>query len=510
MNFLSPLNKKLLRDLWKMKGQAFAIAMVVAAGVAMYVMYLSNFASLRHTQQAYYERQRFADVFASLKRAPQRVADDIANIPGVSAFETRTVASVTLDLPGVDEPATGRLVSIPAARRPTLNDLYLRKGRWIEPGRPDEVLASEGFVNANGFDPGDTVPAVINGRRRELTIVGVALSPEYIFTIRPGELVPDDRLFGVLWMDQQALASAFDMEGGFNDVVLGMAPGASEQEAIAQLDGIREPYGGLGAIPRALQISNWTLQNELNQLQSFGFMLPLIFLAVAAFVLNVALTRALALQRSQIAALKALGYSNVSLGWHYMKWALLIGAAGVVLGIGLGGYLGSAIGDLYNTFFRFPELLFSIPIDVIVGATLLTLGAAGFGAFSAVQRAVRIPPAEAMRPEPPARYRRSIVETLALARRLGTAGRMVLRNIGRRPLRAAVSVVGIGFAVAVLMVGFVFVDAMDRLIVTQFSVVERQDVTVNFVEPRSDAARHALARLPGVIAVEPVRSVSWP
>jgi putative ABC transport system permease protein len=298
------------------------------------------------------------------------------------------------------------------------------------------------------------------------------------------------------------------MEGGFNDVVLGMAPGASDQEAIAQLDRILEPYGGLGAIPRALQISNWTLQNELNQLQNFGFMLPLIFLGVAAFVLNVALTRALALQRSQIAALKALGYSNVSLGWHYMKWALLIGAAGVVLGIGLGGYLGSAIGDLYNTFFRFPELLFSIPIEVIVGATFMTLGAASLGAFSAVRRAVRIPPAEAMRPEPPARYRRSRVETLALARQLGTAGRMVLRNVGRRPLRAAVSVVGIGFAVAVLMVGFVFVDAMDRLIVTQFSVVERQDVTVNFVEPRSDAARHALARLPGVIAVEPVRSVA--
>jgi putative ABC transport system permease protein len=505
---LSPLNKKLLRDLWKMKGQALAIAMVVGAGVGMYVMYLSNFASLRQTQQAYYERQRFADVFASLKRAPQRVADDIAAIPGVSAFETRTVASVTLDLAGIDEPATGRLVSIPAARRPAVNDLYLRKGRWIEPGRPDEVLASEGFVNANRLEPGDSVPAVINGRRRELTIVGVALSPEYIYSIRPGELVPDDRRFGVLWMDQLALASAFDMEGGFNDVVLGLAPGASAAEAIAGLDRILEPYGGLGAIPRALQISHWTLQNELNQLQNFGFLLPLIFLMVAAFVLNVALTRALSLQRAQIAALKALGYSNLSLGWHYMKWALLIGIAGVLFGIVLGGYLGSAIGDLYNEFFRFPELLFSIPIEVVVGATLMTLGAAGLGAFSAVRRAVRIPPAEAMRPEPPARYRRSVVETVALARRLGVAGRMVLRNLGRRPLRAAVSVVGIGFAVAVLMVGFVFVDAVDRLITTQFSVAERQDVTVTFVEPRSDAARHALARMPGVIAVEPVRSVA--
>jgi len=505
---LSALNRKLLRDLWKMKAQALAIAMVVASGVAMYVMYLSNFASLRETQQAYYNRQRFADVFASLKRAPQRVAEDIGAIPGLAAFETRTVANVTLDLEDLDEPATGRLVSIPSTRRPLVNDLFLRRGRWIEPGHPDEVLASEGFVNAHGFQPGDKVPAVINGRRRRLTIVGVALSPEYIYSIRPGEMVPDDRRFGVLWMDQRALAAAFDMEGGFNDVVLTMAPDVPPDDAIARLDRILEPYGGLGAIPRALQLSHWTVENELAQLQSFGFLLPLIFLLVAAFILNVALTRALALQRAQIASLKALGYANTALGWHYMKLALLIGAGGVAIGIAAGAWLGSAIGDLYNQFFRFPVLIFSVPPSVILGATALTLGAAAAGAFSAVRRAVRVPPAEAMRPEAPARYTRSALETPMIARRLGTTARMVLRNLGRRPGRAAISVFGIGFAVAVLMIGFVFVDAVDRLITTQFSVTERQDVTVNFVEPRSADARHALARLPGVIAVEPQRIVA--
>lgn len=505
---LSALNRKLLRDLWAMKTQALAIALVVAAGVSMYVMYLSNFASLRDTQQAYYERQRFADVFASLKRAPQRVADAIADIPGIAAFETRTVANVTLDLAGLDEPATGRLVSIPPTRRPRVNDLFLRRGRWIEPGAADEVIASEGFVEANHLEPGDNVVAVINGRRRSLTIVGVALSPEYIYSIRPGELVPDDRRFGVLWMDQQALAAAFDMEGGFNDVTLALAPGLPPDEAIARLDRILEPYGGLGAIPRALQLSHWTVENELTQLQSFGFLLPLIFLMVAAFILNVALTRALALQRAQIAALKALGYTNAALGWHYMKWALLIGVAGVVIGLATGTWLGSAIGDLYNQFFRFPRLLFSVPASVIVGATTLTLSAAALGAFSAVRRAVHVPPAEAMRPEPPARYRRNVFETLLPARRLSAAGRMVLRNLVRRPGRAVISITGIGFAVAVLMVGFVFVDAIDRLITMQFSVAERQDLTVTFVEPRSDAARHALARLPGVVAVEPQRSVA--
>ena len=504
---LSNLNRKLLRDLWVMKAQAFAIAMVVAAGVAMYVMYLSNFESLRETRRVYYERQRFGDVFASLKRAPQRVAAAITGIPGVEAVETRVVVAVTLDIAGLDEPAAGQLVSVPADRRPQVNDLFLRRGRWIERGRADEVLASEGFVIANGLDIGDQVPAVINGRLRRLTIVGVALSPEYIYSIKPGDLVPDDRRYGIFWMEQQALAAAFDMEGGFNDVVLGLAPGASTDEVIDRLDRILEPYGGRGAVPRALQLSHWMVENELAQLQNFGFMLPLVFLMVAAFILNVALTRALALQRPQIASLKALGYRNTAIGWHYLKWALIIGGAGVVLGIVLGAALGTMIIDLYNRFFRFPALLFSVPLRVIVGATVLTTVAAGLGAFGAVRRAVRVPPAEAMRPEAPARYRRSIVEAPVIGRRLGNAGRMVVRNLTRHPLRAAASVFGISFAVAILMIGFVFTDAIDRLIQVQFWEVERQDVTVFFVEPRSDAARHELTRLPGVLAVEPMRNV---
>ncbi len=505
---MSALNRKLLRDLLAMKGQVFAIAMVVGAGVSMYVMYLSNFASLQGTRAAYYSQQRFADVFVSMKRAPERLASEISVLPGVSAIETRVVASVTLDLEQLDEPATGRLVSIPSDRRPRVNDLFLRRGRWIEPGRRDEVLASEGFALAHGLNPGDRVPAVINGRLRYLVIVGIALSPEYIYSIRPGELVPDDKRFGIFWMDRQALGAAFDMEGGFNDVVLRLAPGASTEETIARLDRLLEPYGGLGAIPRALQLSHWTVENELAQLQSFGFMLPLVFLMVAAFILNVALTRALALQRPQIAALKALGYSNTAIGWHYLKWALVIGLIGVAIGIAAGAWLGHLIIGLYNKFFRFPELHFAVPLSVVLGAAGLTLGAAGAGAFSAVTRAVRVPPAEAMRPEAPARYRRSILETPWISRRLGTAGRMVLRNITRHPLRAAASIFGISFAVAILMIGLVFADAIERLIQTQFWIAERQDVTINFVEPRSSVARLALARLPGVVSVEPQRSVA--
>jgi putative ABC transport system permease protein len=504
---VSALNRKMFRDLLRMKGQALAIALVVAAGVAMFVMYLSNFDSLRRTQQAYYARQRFADVFVTLKRAPLRLEELLSNIPGVDVAETRVVANVTLDVPGLEEPASGRLVSLPANGRPRINDIFLRQGRWVDRNRPDEVLASEAFVAAHGFTLGSQVRAVINGRLRRLTIVGIALSPEYIYSLRPGEIVPDDRRYGVFWMERQALASAFDMEGGFNDAIFLLSGGASADEVIGHIDRLLEHYGGQGAIPRALQFSNWTLENELNQLQSFGFIIPMIFLLVAAFILNIALTRALTLERPQIASLKALGYANTAIGWHYMKWALLIGAAGTVMGVIGGWWLGAGMIGLYNQYFRFPVLLFRLSPEVVIGAVALTLGVAILGALSAVRRAVRVPPAEAMRPETPPRYRTSFVETPFLVRRLSAASRMVLRNMERQPFRASASVFGIGFAIAIMMIGFVFMDAMDALIMTQFFVAERQDLTVTFVEPLSADARFALEHLPGVLVVETQRIV---
>jgi putative ABC transport system permease protein len=507
-SWLAVLDRKLLRDVWEMKGQALAIASVIAAGVTMFVTYSSNFDSLQRTREIYYERARFADVFASLKRAPNSLRERIAAIPGVETVDTRVVATVTLDVPGMAEPATGRLISLPERGRPALNDVYLRRGRWVDPTRPDEVLANELFVEAHGFHPGDRVAAIINGRKRWLTIVGVALSPEYVYAIRPGDLFPDRRRYGIFWMGGQALAAAFNMEGGFNDVSLEVSSSGSTDEVIARLDRLIEPYGGLGAIEQALQPSAWTLNQELTQLQTFGYILPLIFLGVAAFILNVALARALALQRPQIAALKALGYSNRQLGWHYIKWGLAIAAFGAGAGVVAGGQLGSAMISLYNTYFRFPVLEYHLSADVAVQSLIGSLIVAALGAQSAVRRAVQVPPAEAMRPEPPARYRKSRIEGSWSRARLSTTSRMIFRNLERQPVRSLVSIVGIAFAAAVLLVGLSFLDVMDALINEQFIQTMRQDATVTFVEPRSARATYDVEHLPGVMDLEPVRTVA--
>jgi putative ABC transport system permease protein len=502
-----PLDRKLLRDIWALKGQALAISLVIAAGVAMFVMYLSTFHSLRLTQQTYYDRYRFADVFASMTRAPLQLRERAAEIPGVSRLGTRVVVDVTLDVPGLVEPATGRLIGVPVPREPMLNDVFLRRGRFPALDHPDEVLVNESFALARQLGPGDRVGAVINGRRRNLDVVGVALSPEYTYSIRPGELVPDDSRFGVFWMQNRALAAAFDMEGGFNNLTLTLLPQANEEEVLSAVDRLLAPYGGLGAIPRALQTSHWYLDNELSQLQGVGLILPIIFLGVAAFLLNVVLTRIVSVQREQIAALKALGYSNGELAWHYTKLSLLVGAAGGAMGLVFGGWLGAGMTSIYNDFFHFPALEYHLPPAVAVEGVVVSFVAAVLGALNAVRNAVRLPPAEAMRPEPPARYHRSWIERSGFERWMSPAVRMIARNLGRHPVRTATSVIGIAASVSMLILGTFFLDSIDVLMDAQFNVQQRQDVTVTFVLPASARAVHEMRQLPGVMYAEPVRAV---
>ena len=504
---ISAINRKLLRDLWRIKGQAFAIACVIGSGVCMFVMYRSTFDSLGLTLDTYYQEQRFAEVFAAAKRAPESLMPRIAAIPGVAQAESRVVAGVTLDMPGMDEPAMGRLVSIPADGRPLLNDVFLRKGRWIAPNRPDEVIVSESFTQRHGLEPGDSLTSVLNGTRRQLRIVGIGLAPEYIYSIRPGDLMPDPKRYGILWMERKALAAAFDLEGSFNDVSLRLVPGAMEEDVLAELDRYLEPYGGTGAVPRALQTSHWYLSNELEQLRNMGNTLPLLFLAVAAFLLNVVLARIVTVQREQIAALKANGYSNRDLGLHYAKLGLLVAAFGTVLGAIGGRLLAMQVTQLYVELFQFPRLQYELAPSRLLQATAVSLGAALLGVLGAVRRVAALPPAEAMRPEAPPDYRETWLERIGLRRFLSAPSRMILRNLSRKPVRTLIAVGGISAGCGLVIMGNSLADAVEVLMNEQFFVLMRQDVTVTFTEPTSDRVLHELSRLPGVAYVEPERSV---
>lgn len=504
---MHPLDRKLLRELWRLRGQVLAIGLVIASGVGLLIMSLTAIEALQETATAYYERYRFADVFAHVKRAPDHVARRLADIEGVQAVETRVVRNAILDVAGFDEPVIGQLVSVPEDGEARLNRLALRQGRHPRLGAPDEAVLSEPFSEAHGLGVGDTLRAIINGRWRELQVVGIALSPEYVYTIGPGALMPDDRRFGVIWLGHEALQAAFALDGAFNDVSLGLLRGTDPEQVVDRVDRILARYGSIGAYSRADQLSNWFLMNEITQLKTLVRILPTIFLVVSAFLTNMVLARLVAVERAEIGLLKAFGYTNAAVAWHYVKLVLVIGAVGIALGWFAGYWLGLYNTTMYAEFYRFPFLLYRpgpAPFAIAAAASLV---AALLGTIGAVRGAAALPPAQAMRPPAPPLYRRTRLARMQLSRALDQPTRIVLRQAARWPLRSFVTSAGIGLAVAVLICSMQWLDAIDHIVDVYFLQAQGQDVTVGFADARSADAARGLGRLPGVLATEPMRAV---
>jgi putative ABC transport system permease protein len=501
VNRLTSLQLKLLRDLWRLRAQAFAIAAVAMCGIASLVTMRGAYEALRLAQHTYYQQYRFADIFASVRRAPLDVADAIRKIEGVADVQARVVFDAPLDVPGLNEPATGRLVSLKPANQNDLNRVYLRAGRLPDPGSRYEILVSEAFASANALQAGAVLKAVINGRREMLTITGIAISPEYINEMR-GSGFPDYRRFGVLWMDHEALSSLLDMREGCNDIALTLSPGASEAEVIYRLDSLLENFGGLGAIGREDQLSHQFISNELAQTRVSATVIPAIFLSVAAFLVHNVLLRLSSLQRMQIGLLKSFGYTNAAIASHYMQFALLTVAVGSVAGVALGGWLGEGLAHLYARFFHFPTLTFSLSASLLLTALILSLLSALLGCGLAVYRVLRMTPAEAMRPESPLRYQRNNLERLHLWQHLPLALRMVLRQLLRTPLKTLLTILGLSMSGALVITGLFSFDALNEVIRFQYRVLQRDEISVMFNEEHSIDIINHLRRLPGVLRAE--------
>ena len=508
---MSVLDRKLVRDLWNMRGQAVAIAAVIMGGVATLVMSLSTYDSLATTRDRFYRDYHFAEVFANLKRAPESVAERLREIPGVDRLETRVVGAAKLELEGFGEPVSGLVLSLPERGDALLNRLHLKRGRMVEPFADDEAILSDTLADAHRIVPGEKLALIMNGKRKTLTVVGIAVSPEYVYQIAPGALFPDFKRYGVLWMRRGALAAAYDLDGAFNNVSLSLARGVNDADAvIGRVDSILARYGGTGAYARHDQFSDHFLAEELKQLRTTATIFPVIFLSVAAFLLNVVLSRLFALQREQIAILKAFGYSNSAIGWHYVKLVMLIVVIGVVTGSLLGAWFGHGLARIYaETSFRFPWLDYHVGAGIVVLALVVSALAAISGTLLSVLRAARLSPAQGMRPETPAGYRATWIE------RVGNLGggvlaapsRMILRHIGRHPAKSALTVVGIACAGGLMMMGNYQEDAVRFMVDVHFRQSAREDLSLTFSEPTAASALHEVAALPGVAHVEGFRDV---
>ncbi len=499
------LDKKLLRDVWRMRLHAAGVALVLACGLSVFVMAVGMRGSMERTRAAYYTERNMADLAVSLVRAPDRVAQALAAAPGVEAMETRIVGYALLDLPGVEEPPSAQLVSLPADRRPRVNDIVLARGRLPDPVRADEILINQAFADANRLGIGDTIAATMHGRRQTLRIVGLANSPEFIFVSGPGELFREAGRFGVIWMGREALARAYDLDGAFNDAVFVLGRGANAAETIHAIDQVLQPYGTSGAYGRDRMLSDRFLSEELRQLATMATFLPAFFLIIAAFLVNIALGRVIATERSNIGLLKAFGYSDAAVAWHYAESALIFAAIGALIGSAGGIGFGRGIADIYRDYYHFPRLDFAASPATFLGAWAAGFASATAGCVVSVLRAARLAPAAALTPPRPTAFFAAGKGLTAFGERLDAKSRIILRRIARFPRRAATTALGVAFAIALLVVARTFPAEMDYLLDVNFGVANRQDVTLTFVEARDVGVLHEVRRLPGVLYAEPFR-----
>lgn len=504
---LSPLDKKLFRDLFRVKGQAFAIALVIALGVLVLVMMDGLVNSLHETKRAYYERYRLADVFAPLKRAPEHVLKAIADIPGVAAVEGRINGGALINLPAISVPVRTIAVSLPDHNEPRLNDVYLSQGRRTNPDHEDEILLLEGFARAHGLSLGDNLSATMNGARRVFKIVGFAQAPEFLYAAAPGEFVPDDARFAVIWMSKKALSAAYDLEGSFNEALIALTRGTELPVVLDTIDRILAPYGGIGAYELKDQFSNRFIVEEINGLKVSSRAVPPIFLAVAAFLLYIVISRMIEAEREQIGLLKAFGYSSREVGSHYFSFILVIAIGGALLGCISGVLAGQSLAVVYQSYYKFPFLLFQVDPGAFISGFIVSVLSASAGGVFVLRKVFTLTPAVAMNPPVPADYSKLVSFGTALKAVLDQPSRMVLRRLIRQPWRALASVLGIGAGMALSVSMLSVMNGFDTTLDLNFRVIDRSDVTVSFVEPLSDKSIYELQRMRGVIKTEPFRNV---
>lgn len=504
---MSPLDRKLLRDLWRMKGQVFAIAAVIAVGVLLLVMWTGLVSSLDETRRAYYERYRLANVFAPVSRAPRFLLEELGQTPGVTAVLGRVSGNALIDIEGLDLPVRARAISIPLRGEPQINNVYLIAGRQLDPDRSEEILLLESFARAHDLEPGDTIRTTINGLKRSFRIAGLAMSPEFLYTAAPGEFISDDSRYGVMWMTPAAIAAAYDMDGAFNEALLTLGRNVDETAVIDAVDRMLDSYGGSGAYGLEDLLSNRFVAEEIASLRITSRTVPPIFLAVAAFLLYIVISRMVQSEREQIGLTKAFGYTNFEIGSHYMKFVLAIAIAGAVMGC-LGGIAaGRAMVDVYLEFFKFPFLVFRLdPASFVIGFAISVISASA-GSLFVLRQIFVLAPAVAMRPPAPADYSRAGRFGAAISRFLDQPSRMVMRRLARQPGRMLGAVAGIAAAMALSAAMTSLLSGYDDMLDLSFGVIDRSDLSVTLTHPRSDRIIDELRHINGVIEVEPVRNV---
>jgi putative ABC transport system permease protein len=508
---MNKVNLKLWRDIRQQKWQFTALVVVILLGVLSYGGMMGMIddveASLDHTL----DELDFQDFVVSLEgTAAESVVQDVAGVDNVQAVTGRLVMDVGLDI-SEDNQARARLVGMPTAAQPAVNQLYIQEGRYLQEGDGLVAVVDHHLAEYYGYGPGTVLHPIVNGERLDVEIVGLAVSPEYLMAVASAEnVLPLPSGFTVLFMPQPEVQNLFGAEGAINELNIRLgdrSPGEVDR-AIAQVEEVLGSVPVRSVVKRADNPSYSLLRLDLEGGREMMGMVPTMFLVIAAMSIYVLLSRMVQAQRPQIGVLKALGYSRWAVMRYYLLYSGLIAVIGAILGFALSYPVGQAFAGAYAAEFGLPFITAHFHLAAGLEAVGITLVVALLAGSFPAWASARIAPAQAMRFDPSVALVKGSVpwleRVLGLVFHLGTGTKIALRNLFRNRRRTLTTALGFVFAIIVLLTCWAMFDGMDYMMEVQFQQTDRWDLQAVFSQFQPFSLVEQIKGWAGVGAVEPV------
>lgn len=494
---------KTIRDLWSARAQSLALIFITALGIASYIALIGAYRDLGTSYQTTYDRLHLADVTFAVNEAPSSVLDEIAAVDGVTAVTGRLILDTGYELPDGDQ-IRARLIGMPAGEQPSVNQLLIEDGRYLQKEDTGTAVVESHFAQYYHLAPGDSVTPIINGQKTPLNIVGTGASPEYLI-VSPSQqdILPSARTFAVLFLPLRDLQNQMHLPDTVNNIAILHQPDVDQERIITDIQTILEPYQIEATTLQKNIPSNAALQEDLTGYGEIASLMPGLILLVAAISVYVMLGRLVRAQQPQIGLMKALGYSTRAIMGHYLTFALIIGLAGLVLGLLAGPPLSRAITGSYAAELGIPLVETRFYPDLIASGFFLTLLVVVLAGIGPARSSARLAPAQAMRLDPSVALvdgRRSLIERLMP---IPFNWRLPLRNVFRMRRRSFTTGLGIVFAFILILMSWGMFDSIGYLLDFNFREVEQWDGLVIFDQPQTNATLDIVRGWEGVTAVEP-------
>ncbi|MEW6624769.1 MAG: FtsX-like permease family protein [Bacillota bacterium] len=501
--------KKVFRDLNQNKGAYLACIVIVVIGLMVFTAFSMVLDNLKMSQNSFYENQNFADGFIQVQALPFAEVQKLESIDGIADIQGRLVKDVRVLFPDREDNVYLRLVSMDPDKEHPINGALLIHSIPLS-HRGANIWVDNTFFDANNLELNDNVEIVAGGKKRELQVVGVGQSPEFIYALRTAaDIYPTPENFGIAFVPLEIMKSLFPQEKAFNDVVFTLEPEADFDNVKELLEYELKPYGLTALFPRDDQISHLLLMGELDGLEAMAKALPVMFLSIAAMILYIVLKRLIEQQRGQIGILKAVGYTQREIVFHYLSYAVIIGLTGGIVGAVLGIFLSYPFTAFYQLFFNMPGLVGSFTPKYLIFSIVLSLGFSLVAGYQGCKQILTLEPAEAMRPPAPPIGKQVLLEKISVIWNMLTVqGMMAVRNISRNKGRSAFIFVGIMLCFAISSFTWSMNDLFQKMLYDQYEKVEVYDVKVTLSRPLNEKnVVRELERFPGVKNAEAMAEI---